>query len=293
MMRTALIGLTVALLLGVGAGLAQAVVEGDHELPFWTDTDPNFDAGTGRYTDANGAGWYVGRNDQLSRLFTSASPGVSPFGGPQFDAANNEWSWLNPGTLVNSGNVFYREGELAATEIINQFPRSILVFQAPAAGNFSVRGIAKYDWMMTNPDNNPADPNQISQLRAEFYSWAAIDPTNPTLGFAPGTASTTTLAHGGDLGVDAAAQPLGTVTVDLSTIPGLQDIALDQGDFLGIRVGVRGILSLNAENPVFDNGTLQLASDPSNKVRIFGPIPEPASMALLALGGMVIMGRRR
>lgn len=272
-MRMTLKALGAALLVAVIAAPTLAVVEGDHQIPFFTDTDPNYDPNTGRYIHpSTEAGWYYARggsgNIAVAETVGSATR-------PQYDGSTNEWRHTHP----SIPNYSIKPDSLSSVETENQFPRGVVIFQAKFDGNYSFRGTAQFDWAASGTITT----GDISQIRTDFsmMSGAGFGSTDPESVWSSGTV----LADHGTFGADQAS---GTMTVDLGSIGSLQNIPLLAGDFLAIRVGSRGLLG----GPI-DNATLQYNSVPSDPVRIFGPIPEPASMALLALGGLVVLSRRR
>ena len=102
----------------------------------------------------------------------------------------------------------------------------------------------------------------------------------------------------------------GTFELDLGTVAEIQDIPLNEDDFLAIISRNRGILSLHTtigeppltlETAVFDNQIMRLGADLDNLVRIQGPAPaagptttpEPMSLLLLVGAGIPLAMRRR
>jgi hypothetical protein len=284
-LRKSLVVLIAAAVVGMLNGttvLGQSMAHGHpYEIPSWTDAQA---AADGFYSHTDGGEWTVGRTNQGGALFTTLDSGDENvnLNGPSYDAGNSEWSWLNPGITSNSGNARFDGNSLSTDGIINQFPRPMLIFRAPLDGVYGVAGTATFNWAADDQGGaGIANPSQISQLRFDVSTWAG-SPAGPKANFG----SKTTLAHNGTLG---AVQASGTHTADLSAVAELQGIALNEGDFIGIRSGNRGLLSLDANlgvgTAVFDTMTMDLSG-----VTI---TPEPASLALLGLGGLALLRRRR
>lgn len=274
--RMTLAILAATLLIGVGAGPVQAVVEGDQTIPFFTDTDPNYDSATGKYVDPNtGNGWYYARNSGASLAVAKDTGSATR---PVYVAGEDLWRH-NYGTVPNYA---FTSSSLGSVLTANQHPRPVVIFQASVAGNYSFRGTAQFDWAATG---NITASGQISQLRMDIQKLpTAIVGTDPAAAWSSGEY----LAHSGgtSLNVDQAS---GTHTVDLATVAELQNIALGAGEFLSIQVGSRGLLG-----EAGDSATMQYNAVANDPVRIFGPmIPEPATLGLLALGGLTMVSRRR
>jgi hypothetical protein len=232
--------------------------------------------------------WWIGRKDQGGNNHIGDN-GAHADNGPLWDGS--KWIWDNQTDppsekTTESGDAAYQNTgagkEMYATGIFNQMPRPALVFKPAVAGSYSWKGDVKFDWWA---DGTP-HPTQYSQIRAYFTMFTST--TGPE-----GNPSLTYLAHGGNF-APALDQTTGTYTLDCDTQAALQGIALGADDYLMLHIGARGLLDGGVEEiQSYDNARALLEINPQDLLRIEGPIPEPATFAVLGLGALLGLLRRR
>ena len=84
----------------------------------------------------------------------------------------------------------------------------------------------------------------------------------------------------------------GTLNLDLGGITEGQNLPLNAGDFLALRIGHVGYIGHAFFAEVYGWTDVSLNSDPGDPAKIVG-IPEPATLAALGLGCLPALLRRR
>jgi hypothetical protein len=274
------------------AGPAQAV-DVVYNVPWWDDTAL---PGDGEVSGDYGSTWWVARRDGGggNNIGDNSDPPGGP-GAPGTDGLvwdGSKWDYdnqTNPPTYKdgqNSGDAMYQNAgagkEMRTEGIWNQFPRPALIFKPAVAGNYSLKGDIKFDWWATGTPH----PTQYAQLRAYFATFTSA--TGPE-----GTHTMTyhTTAGASWPGFD---QTTGSYTLDLDGIAAAQNIALGADDYIEFWCGNRGLLYGGVEEiDAWGNMSAKLEINPQDLFRIEGPIPEPATFAVLGLGALLGLLRRR